>query len=239
MQFPAPTVLCVLLAALATAASPLLKFDSRLLISSLTTEKIEAIAPKSATCPPVPQGAVNECRTAGQALVAIDIHFGNWTSIGEGAALLSTMAFESDDFRFNRKKVPGRAVQGTRAMLTAKWVRIYAKYVSSVLGLSSRLGYGNEIDDSNGEAALQAVWADTYSFGAAGWYLLHTSEFNGGCPSETRLQLNNEGWAGFENYVTKCLRRPMDEKRKQKWCMAVMTLKPDNMVMPAECSTKT
>ena len=77
---------------------------------------IMAIAPTSSTC----AGALApyQCRTVEQAVGPIVNAFAkyNITTVGEMAAVLSIMAFESGDFKFNVNRVPGVPGQGTRNM---------------------------------------------------------------------------------------------------------------------------
>lgn len=77
-------------------------------------DQLEFIAPKSSTCKEAP--APGECRTAVEAAPIITHAFQkyNITSPAEHAALISLMAFESDDFKFNRNKVPGVPGQGSK-----------------------------------------------------------------------------------------------------------------------------
>lgn len=82
---------------------------------SLTEAKLECIAPSSNTC----AGASfpDECATASQALPNILDSFQTYkiTSWGEQAAIVSLMAFESDDFKYNKNHfpAPGRPGQGS------------------------------------------------------------------------------------------------------------------------------
>jgi len=81
--------------------------------TTLTAAQILQIAPKSSTCANAPYP--DECRTADQAAQALDASFQTYgiTSAGERAALLSLIAFETDDFRYNKNHTPGRPGQGS------------------------------------------------------------------------------------------------------------------------------
>lgn len=81
--------------------------------SAITTSQIEAIAPKSASCDNAP--AAGECATAAQAATHIANSFKTYkvTSAAEQAAVISLMAFESDDFKYNKNHFPGVAGQGS------------------------------------------------------------------------------------------------------------------------------
>ncbi|KAI5797802.1 hypothetical protein EDC01DRAFT_651357 [Geopyxis carbonaria] len=232
MQFPAPAALCALLAALAAAApAPESDLFSAALLPKLTKQHILAVAPASAECTDPELIRLKECRTADQALPAIAASFErmNVTTVGEGAALLATMAFESGDFMYNRNKNPGTPGQGTKAMMVPLWVQEYARESFP------EMGSGNVTDDAYAEKALKKVWDDEYSFNAAAWFL-QRSHLSGGCPAETSAQLREQGATGFLLYVKQCLHTTYEDKREQKWCLAVGALKPQGMAMPKECS---
>lgn len=75
--------------------------------------QLVAIAPKSKTCEGAP--AAVECRTATQAAPFISKSFQtyNISSPAEQAALVSLMAFETDDFKYNKNHFPGVPGQGS------------------------------------------------------------------------------------------------------------------------------
>lgn len=81
--------------------------------SALTTDQLLTISPNSSSCanPPAP----GECATAADAVPIINDVFTsyNTTTAGEQAALLSLMAFETGDFKYNRNHFPGVAGQGS------------------------------------------------------------------------------------------------------------------------------
>jgi hypothetical protein len=80
---------------------------------SLTPEQLIEIAPTSTTCEGAP--AAGECATAKQAAPAISKAFKKYgvTSPAEQAALISLMAFETDDFKYNKNHFPGVPGQGS------------------------------------------------------------------------------------------------------------------------------
>jgi hypothetical protein len=102
------------LAVLATAGPirPLMTRDG------LTAEQIVTISPKSASCDGAP--APGECATAEQAVPFISDSFQTYqvASPAEQAALISLMAFETGDFKYNRNHFPGVAGQGSTFSLS-------------------------------------------------------------------------------------------------------------------------
>lgn len=91
-----------------TAASPISIRDT------LTESQITDIAPKSSSCDDAP--AEGECATAKQAAKFASQSFDTYkvTSKGEQAAVLSLMAFETLDFKYNKNHFPGVAGQGSK-----------------------------------------------------------------------------------------------------------------------------
>lgn len=112
----------VALSAVLATASPTWNLHRKPYISSrsdvtakaeITSNQILAISPKSSTCYNPP--AVGECRTAEQAAPFINDSFTTYgiDNVAEQAALISLMAFESGDFKYNRNHFPGVAGQGS------------------------------------------------------------------------------------------------------------------------------
>lgn len=82
--------------------------------TEITADQLLQITPKAKTCnnPPAP----GECATAEQAAPVINTSFDTYhvTSPAEKAAVISLMAFESEDFKYNRNHFPGRPGQGSK-----------------------------------------------------------------------------------------------------------------------------
>jgi hypothetical protein len=80
---------------------------------TITESQILTIAPTSNTCDNPP--AVGECATAKTAATYTSQSFDKYgvTSKAEQAAVLSLMAFESLDFKYNKNHFPGVAGQGS------------------------------------------------------------------------------------------------------------------------------
>src|SRR4051794_14644301 len=69
---------------------------------TLTAATLQAIAPASASCNGAP--APGECHTAAQGAPAIQASFTkyNINSVGEQAAAIALMIYESDSFKYNK-----------------------------------------------------------------------------------------------------------------------------------------
>lgn len=91
-----------------TFTFPLISRDA-----ALTEAQVLQIAPTSNTCDNPP--AKGECATAKQAAKFTSQSFEtyNVTSKAEQAAVISLMAFESDDFKYNKNHFPGTPGQGS------------------------------------------------------------------------------------------------------------------------------
>ena len=111
----APLLLSLPLRSTAGPVSPLHRQQRQQPQNSLTEVMLSCIAPSSNTC----AGATfpQECATASQALPYILDSFQTYkiTSWGEQAAIVSLMAFESADFKYNKNHfpAPGRPGQGS------------------------------------------------------------------------------------------------------------------------------
>lgn len=82
--------------------------------SEITAAQLLDIAPNSKSCDNPPAGG--ECATAQQAAPFINTAFSTYdvTSPAEQAAIISLMAFETTDFKYNRNHFPGRPGQGSK-----------------------------------------------------------------------------------------------------------------------------
>lgn len=81
--------------------------------TAITTSQIQRIAPKSVSCDNPP--AKGECATADTAARNIAASFEQYqvSSRAEQAAVIALMAFESDEFQYNRNHYPGVKGQGS------------------------------------------------------------------------------------------------------------------------------
>ena len=169
--------------------------------SSLTASQLESIAPTSDTC----TGATypSECRTAEQALPFILQSFDDYsiTSAGAQAAIISTIAFESGDFKYQihhfPSPVPG---QGTRNMQSATFNTQYAMFIH--LGTAEQAGPSGILN------AL--VSNETYDFGSAAWFL------DTQCESSVKSGLATGEMDGFMAYLS-CIGTTMTPDREAYW----------------------
>jgi hypothetical protein len=189
---------------------------------SITPAIIQAISPNSASCAGAPQAG--QCRTAAQAALPIAQSFSTYgiTTPGEAAALISLMAYESADFKYQNNVSPGRPGQGTRNM---QMINYNLVYVQSIPALASNL---SAITGGAGATALSSQQAndvrslltsnDAYDFGSAAWFL--TSQ----CSSSVRYGLQTGSLAGWQQYISSCVGAEASEDRQEYWNRAVTAL---------------
>ena len=173
------------------------------------------VAPKSNTCDNSPFPI--ECATADQAapyLISAMVTYGV-TSLQEIAALISVIAFETKDFKYNTNHFPGLPGQGTRNMQMANFNFLYAKSIptlatrlSAITTASSSVGLSD--DQLNAIRAL--VLPDEFSWGSAAWFL--TTQ----C-AHIRPQIRTGGHEGYTAYL-QCIGTDMTEERMAYWVRA-------------------
>lgn len=167
--------------------------------STLTEKMLLSIAPTSNSC--AGAGFPAECRTAAQALKPIKDSFVRY-EIGNPlvqAAIVSLIAYETDDFKYNLKHYPSvMPGYGTRNMQKAAYNAVYAKS----LGLTMK----------------QLFASDAASFGSAAWYVTTN------CPFSTRQKMWTGSDAAWGQYVTECVGAAMDAKRTSYWKKAKASL---------------
>lgn len=122
MHLPTPHTLLLLILPLtldfSASAQPLRKPTTHRpavdTASSLTEAQVLTISPNANTCDNAP--AEGECATAKIAAQYTAQSFDNYkvTSKAEQAAIVSLMAFESGDFKYNKNHFPGVAGQGSK-----------------------------------------------------------------------------------------------------------------------------
>jgi len=142
------------------------------------TAIIAAVAPKSVSC----NGATDfpdECATADRAakyLPAALQKYGIYRP-GEIAGVLSLMAFETGDFRYNRNHfpAPGRPGQGTRNLQMPKYNLMYALSIPELKDKAAEIAAGTtdgaSLSDDQKNAVLDLVLPDDYSWGSGPWFL--------------------------------------------------------------------
>ncbi|CAG7929500.1 unnamed protein product [Penicillium olsonii] len=188
-----------------TAASPILTRDT------LTESQVTAIAPKSSSCDDAP--AEGECATAKQAAKFTSQSFDTYkvTSKAEQAAILSLMAFESGDFKYNKNHFPGVAGQGTRNMQSPAFNK---KYAASIPALKDKAASVSDPAD-----LLDLLRNDgATDFGSGAWFL--TTQ----CSKEVRSALADGSESGWQKYISDCVGTSVDDDRKAYWERAVKAL---------------
>ncbi|KAF9879940.1 hypothetical protein CkaCkLH20_02751 [Colletotrichum karsti] len=183
------------------------------------TAIILAAAPKSASCAGVTDSP-EECGTAAQAAQFLPAAFQKYGiySPGEMAAILSLMAFETGDFRYNRNHFPGRPGQGTRNMQMAKYNLLYALSVPELepkaKEIAGDVADGNDLPDDKKNQILDLVMPDEYTWGSAAWFV--TTQ----CEQSVRDELAEGTVKGFTMYTTECIGTSSTEDRVEKWSQA-------------------
>jgi len=201
------TILKLMLASLAVSASIPFHIAARAPVTAV--DALLTIAPTSNTC----AGATSECRTADQAgpfLIKAFQDYGILT-YPEMAAILSLVAFESVDFKFdtNQGGTPG---QGTRNMQMAPFNLQYAQFLSaSNTTLAAQLA-ATSTSDLNGIRAL--VLPDEFSFASGAWF------YDKICTPAVKTAVQTQGHAGYSTYLTECVGTTMTDPRMAYWVRA-------------------
>ncbi|KAL8642833.1 MAG: hypothetical protein Q9228_000529 [Teloschistes exilis] len=185
---------------LGALSAPSLASPTVLTIAKRTSGSLLDIAPKAGTC----AGAKfpNECKTAAEAAPFINQAFHTYciTTPGEAAAILSTMAFETVDFKYNVNHFPGVPGQGTRNMQSPQFNLLYAQ--------SLKLA----VDGSDPKAVLAQLTVNpAYDFGSAAWFL--TTQ----CNDTVRSGLKTGKLEGWQAYITECLHTTVTPERQAYW----------------------
>lgn len=180
--------------------------------SPLTVSSLLAIAPASNTC----AGATHslECKTAQEALAPILASFATYkiTDPAIQAAVVSTIAMESGDFKYAHhyfpSSVPG---QGTRNMQSAAY---NLEYAQSIPDLAGKL---EAAQAAGPEHILDLLTSNSdYDFGSAAWYL--TSQCDKGVVSG----LSKAGTAAFDAYLG-CIGATGSAQRTEYYTTALKT----------------
>ena len=176
----------------------------------LSAAQVLAVAPKSASCENAP--AEGQCRTAEQATLPILNSFlaYNITGPGQMAAVISLMAFESDSFKYDRP-IDGTPGKGTRNLQSGDF---NLKYAASIPALSQQIS-----GSSDANMALTLLTSnDYYDFGSAAWFLATQ------CDPAVRSGLDSGSLAGWQAYMTTCIKTQPTPKRQEFWEQAKQAL---------------
>ena len=226
MASSSPTAIFVsalLLFALATSCAPVSPRASGL---TITAAQVLQIAPTSGSCANAPYA--DECKTAAQAAPLVTAAFAQYgvSTLGVAAALLSTMAFESGDFKYqkNHFPAPGRPGQGTRNMQSAAFNVEYAGAIPALQAQVASLTGGAATGGLSADklnAVRQLVLADPYDFASAAWF------FNSQCGAPVKSALQAGGTptaAAWQQYVSGCVGTTVTDDRMAYWTRAVAAL---------------
>ena len=168
---------------------------------------VQTVAPTSNTCANAP--VAGDCATASQAAAPILASFAQYsiTSPAEQAALLSWMAFESGDFKYNHNVSPGTPGQGCRNMMMPGFVKKYAAVVQ-----------GADASSTDPATVLNSVITAGGDWGAAAWF------YSTQCSDAIKNGLKTGGKAGWEAWITGCVQTTVTDARTQYWQRAAQAL---------------
>ena len=180
--------------------------------TTLTAATIEAISPSASSC----TGATfpDECRTAAQAAPFIMQSFVKYSiqTLGEQAALLALMLYESSAFKYSRNHWPGVPGQGTRNMQSPAFNLLYAESLYPTATVQAAQAQGVD-------AVLALVNGDADSFGSAAWFL------SSQCSESVRQGLAAGTAAGWKAYLTGCVGTTDTSDRDTLWTAAIQAMK--------------
>lgn len=194
--------------------------------SLITPQIILACVPGSASCDGAPR--LGECRTASSAASAISTAFDQYqiTNVAEQAALISLMAFESADFKYQNNYFPGNPGQGSKfsrlntTLLTSKARNMqsaafnvkYAQYLAL-------LPPGTYVHpDQYNQIRSLLTGDDVRDFGSSAWFLTQQ------CQPNMRNTLQTGTQAAWEEYITGCVGTTVTSDRLLYWQRAVQAL---------------
>ena len=183
----------------------------------VSVKQLLEIAPTANTC----DGAVkpDECRTAEQAAKYLVPGLAEYGIVDkyEIAAVLSLIAFESVDFKFNTNQSPGRPGQGTRSMMMIDSILEYAKSIKElkpkVLEIAPEGTSAESLNDEQKNKVRALVLPDEYSFASAAWF------YKTKCDS-VREAMKAPMPNAFALYG-ECVGYPPDPKREEKFALAL------------------
>ncbi|KAL9108130.1 MAG: hypothetical protein Q9227_007106 [Pyrenula ochraceoflavens] len=159
---------------------------------------------------PAPSAGSDECISASDAVKPLvdSFHKYSVSTGGEQAALLSWMAFESNELKYNINHFPGTPGQGTRCMLSPSFV---SKYVAALPELKGKTA-------SDPASTLKLVLDPEHSLGSAAWF------YSSQCDDSVKTGLQQGSDQAFQDFMTKCVSTTMVDKRMQYWNAAKKAL---------------
>jgi hypothetical protein len=137
-------------------------------------------------------------------------------SAPEIAALLSLIAYETDDFKYNINHYPGNPGQGTRNMQMANFNLEYALSIPALVGqvqaITTQTTTTSGLSDDQLNAIRALVLPDQYTWASAAWF--YTTK----CVS-IRSQVQAGGQTGYEAYLG-CVGTTATSDRLAYWTRA-------------------
>ncbi|MCJ1396397.1 hypothetical protein MMC18_009287 [Xylographa bjoerkii] len=138
------------------------------------------------------------------------------------AALISLMAFETADFKYQNNYFPGNPGQGTRNMQSARFNLLYAKSIpalaSSVAAITEDSAVGALSLSQLDQVRALLTGNNNYDFGSAAWFL--TTQ----CSTAIRAELQTGTLAGWQAYVTDCIGTTATSDRQAIWEIAMQEI---------------
>ncbi|KAM0286968.1 hypothetical protein ACHAQH_000652 [Verticillium albo-atrum] len=178
---------------------------------------ILATAPKSSSCDASADFA-DECRTAAQAAPYLIKAFSDHKvyAPAELSALLSLIAFETGDLKYNRNHfpAPGRPGQGTRNLQMINFNLAYALDIPDLQKEAEGIAAGagaDSLTDEQKNKILDLVLPDEYSWASAAWFL--TTQ----CDAGVRTALQTGSREGLDKYLSECVGTEVTDDRVAYW----------------------
>ncbi|KAE8548977.1 hypothetical protein EYB25_009360 [Talaromyces marneffei] len=179
--------------------------------NQLTSQQIRNIAWGSGTCDHARYPS--ECVTADAAAAYIRNAFVRYeiSSPEQQAAVISVMAYESEDFKLSRDHEPDVIGTETRNMQSASFNQQYAASIPELNRFTRVCNDSSIILDL-------LVSEPRWDFGSAAWFL--TTQ----CTQEQRARLKTGSDKAWEDYVVNCLGHPVTPERREYWNRAIYEL---------------
>ncbi|KAK6345753.1 hypothetical protein TWF718_007660 [Orbilia javanica] len=199
---------------------------------AITEDIILKVGSSAKSCPRENQykdRAPEECATAEHAAPLITEAFQKYgiNTIGEAAAILSLMMYETGDFQFNTNQfgingTDPRPGQGTRNMMSPNFIVQYAQ----VFGSTDSIKPGvtpeniNEQTDEVKNQIMALVLGDDKTWASGAWFYKNHPPCAAVMPD---LQKTPVSMAAWEAYIVKCVDTPVAD-RAVKFELAVAAL---------------
>ncbi|KAK6501033.1 hypothetical protein TWF506_003788 [Arthrobotrys conoides] len=199
----------------------------------ITEDVILKTGPSSKSCPRENENknlAPKECATAEHAAPFITEAFKKYeiNTIGEAAAILSLMMFESGDFQFNTNHfgIEGRLPrpgQGTRNQMSPNFIVQYAQSFGSTDSIKPGITPENinQQTDEVKNKVLALVLGDDKTWASGAWFYKNYAPCAAIMPALQKTPVSEAAW---EAYITKCIETTVTDGRKASFKDAVAAL---------------